>query len=77
MKRNMGTADRIVRAAIVAPLAIIVGIVAGAGSVLGIILFVVAGIMLVTAAAGSCPLYRLVGLSTCPLDRRGGPAAQG
>lgn len=40
----------------------------GFGSVVGIVLAVVAGVMLVTAAVGFCPLYRVFGLSTCPVN---------
>ncbi|MCD6016102.1 MAG: hypothetical protein K0R88_2186, partial [Solirubrobacterales bacterium] len=36
----------------------------GAGTVLGIVLFVVAGIMLATSATGYCPNYTLIGIST-------------
>lgn len=64
MTRNMGWTDRSLRAVIVAPLAIIVALIAG--TVVGIFLFVVAGIMLVTAASGFCPTYTLLGISTGP-----------
>ena len=37
----------------------------GFGSVGGIILAVVGVVMLVTAAVGFCPLYRVFGISTC------------
>ena len=48
-------------------LAVVAGVVAlavGAGTVAGVVLLVVAAVLLVTAAIGFCPLYRLVGLST-------------
>lgn len=70
MKRNLGNVDRMLRAFAVAPLAIILGVVAGAGSVVGIVLFMVAGIMLGTAAIGFCPLYRLFGINTCGVTHR-------
>ena len=63
MISNVSGVDRIIR--VVIAIAAVVGAFAvGASSVLGIILFVVAAIMLVTAAVGFCPLYRLFGLST-------------
>lgn len=66
MKRNEGTIDRVLRVAIA--IAAVAGAAAvGFASVWGIVLLVVAGIMLVTAATGFCPLYRLFGLSTCPV----------
>lgn len=67
MTRNMGRRDRLIRAFLVAPLLVVVAV--GAGSVLGIVLLVLAGVMVATAAIGHCPLYRLVGLSTCPVKR--------
>jgi hypothetical protein len=69
MTRNMGKWDRLIRGLVVAPLAAIAAFAVGAGTVLGIVLLVVAGIMVATAAVGHCPLYRLVGLSTCPVSR--------
>ena len=66
MIRNMGTLDRGIRAFVVAPVAIVVGLILGAGTVVGVILFVVAGIMLATAATAFCPTYILLGVSTHP-----------
>jgi Protein of unknown function (DUF2892) len=63
MQTNVSNTDRAIR--LVVAIAAVVGAFAvGAGSVVGIILFVVAAIMLVTAAVGFCPLYRIFGLST-------------
>ncbi len=64
MNRNMGTLDRGVRGFLVAPAAIIVAFILGAGTFLGIVLFVVAGIMLATSATGYCPNYTWLGIST-------------
>ena len=66
MIRNMGALDRGVRAFVVAPVAIAVALILGAGTVGGIILLVVAGIMLASAATAFCPTYILVGISTHP-----------
>lgn len=66
MIRNMGTVDRGLRAFVVAPLAIVLAFVLGTATVGGIILFVVAGIMLATAATGFCPTYVALGISTDP-----------
>jgi hypothetical protein len=68
MAANVGNADKAIRV-ILAVVAVILALVAGASSPLGIILFVVAAILLVTALAGFCPLYRLVGVNTCPAKR--------
>lgn len=66
MTRNMGALDRGLRTFVVAPAAIVVAFVVGAGTVGGVILFVVAGIMLASSAVGFCPTYTVVGISTHP-----------
>lgn len=63
MLKNESSIDRIVRL-IIAVVAIVIAFAVGASTVLGIILFVVAAIMVVTAAVGFCPLYRIFGLRT-------------
>ena len=64
MSVNMGSIDRVLRSFVVAPVAIVVAIVVGAGSVAGIVLLALATVMLATSAVGCCPLYKLVGLDT-------------
>ncbi|MHB8059441.1 MAG: YgaP family membrane protein [Gaiellaceae bacterium] len=73
MRTNMGSIDRVLRSFVVAPVAIVVAIVVGAGSVLGIVLLALAAVMLVTSAVGFCPLYKALGLNTCSRNgaRRG------
>lgn len=66
MTRNEGTADRVIRL-VAAVVAVVAAFAVGAGSVLGVVLLVVGAVMLVTAATGFCPLYRVFGLSTCPM----------
>jgi Inner membrane protein YgaP-like, transmembrane domain len=66
MTRNMGTLDRSLRAFVVAPVAIVVALILGAGTLGGVILFVVAGIMLATAVTAFCPTHTLLGISTTP-----------
>jgi DUF2892 family protein len=66
MPRNMGALDRGLRAFVVLPVAIVLAFVIGAGTVGGIVLFVVAGIMLASSATGYCPTYTLIGISTHP-----------
>ncbi|MBK6762218.1 MAG: DUF2892 domain-containing protein [Micrococcales bacterium] len=63
MTTNESTADRSIRA-FVGVAALIAAFVIGIGSVGGIILAVVGVVMLVTAAIGFCPIYRVFGLST-------------
>jgi phosphate/sulfate permease len=64
MSHNEGSADRIIRV-VLAAVAIVAAFALGASSVAGIVAFVVAGVLLVTAATGFCPLYRVLGISTC------------
>jgi len=66
MIRNMGKLDRALRAFVIAPAAIVVALLLGAGTVVGIALFVVAGIMLASATTAFCPAYVLLGISTRP-----------
>ena len=62
--KNMGSLDRALRAFVVAPGAIVAALDLGPGSIGGIVLFAVAGIALVTGAAGRCPNYVLFGIDT-------------
>lgn len=64
MTRNMGRTDRLLRAFVVAPLLAIGAVFADATTAGGIALLAGAAIMLVTAASGFCPLYRIFGVDT-------------
>ena len=69
MQTNVGSTDRIIRA-IVGIAALIGAVALGVGTGGGIALLVVGAIMVVTAAVGFCPLYRVLGLNTCPAPKR-------
>ena len=58
MNNNMTTPDRRLRALLIAPVAVLIG----PGSVASIVLYALAAVMLVTSAAGSCPLHSLFGV---------------
>ena len=67
MTTNVGTWDRFVRlivgiALIVAPLINFMGM--GSSSTLAYVMMAVGAILIVTAAVGFCPLYRIFGMST-------------
>ena len=66
MKRNESNSDRIVRAVLGVALV-------GGGLLFGgwaaLVLYVVAAVLLFTAATGFCPLYRLLGIDTCRMSR--------
>jgi hypothetical protein len=63
MTINESTLDRALRA-VAGVLLAVAAFVVGGGSTLGIVLIVLAAVLLVTAAAGFCPIYRLLGIRT-------------
>lgn len=63
---NMGMTDRRLRAILVAPALIIIGVLVGPTGWLSVVLYLLAVVMLATSAKGFCPLYAPFGLSTCP-----------
>ena len=64
MKKNMCSADKIIRVIIAAVIAVLyfTNILTGT---LGIVLLVVAGIILLTSLVSFCPLYFPFGIKTC------------
>jgi hypothetical protein len=68
MKKNMGTVDRVVRAVLAL---VMVGLYFGniVTGTLGIVLMAAAGIFLLTSLISFCPLYTLIGFSTCPTKK--------
>ncbi|KAA9040583.1 DUF2892 domain-containing protein [Ginsengibacter hankyongi] len=64
MKKNIGSADRIIRLLLAALVAFLyfTNIISG---VSGIILLLVGVALLLTSLVGTCPLYILFGLNTC------------
>ncbi|AJR03808.1 YgaP family membrane protein [Siansivirga zeaxanthinifaciens] len=66
MKKNMGSADRIIRIIIAA----IIGVLYFTGTVsgtLGVILLILAGVFVLTSFISFCPLYAPFGISSCPI----------
>lgn len=68
MKKNMGTADRIIRLLLAALFAYLYfgGIVTGTW---GLVLVVLGGVFVLTSLAGFCPLYAPFGISTCAVKK--------
>lgn len=64
MKKNVGSADSIIRIVIAA----IVGVLFYTGTILGIVLLVLAGVLLLTGFVSFCPLYSIFGVRSCPID---------
>lgn len=65
MKKNMGSADRVIRLVIAAIVAALY-FTGTIGGTLGIVLIVLAGVFVLTSFISFCPLYAPFGLSTCP-----------
>jgi fatty acid desaturase len=68
MKKNMGSADRMIRIVVAIILAALyfTGTVTGT---VGIVLVIIAGVFTLTSVISFCPLYSIVGLSTCPVQK--------
>ena len=64
MRKNMGSADRLVRLIVAVLVAVLYynGTIAGT---LGIVLLVLAGIFVLTSLVSFCPLYKPLGINTC------------
>lgn len=65
MKKNMGSADRIIRLIISAIFVALYfsGMVTG---IVGTVLLVLAAVFTLTSVISFCPLYSIFGISTCP-----------
>ena len=68
MTTNESIMDRAIRG-VAGAAAIVVAFVTGLGSPLGIVLGVLGAVLVVTGALGFCPLYKVLGISTCPVRR--------
>jgi uncharacterized membrane protein len=66
MKRNVSNLDRWVRVGLGVVLA---GAGLATGGWLALVLYVVAAVLLVTAAVAFCPLYKLLGIDTCAMSK--------
>ena len=64
MKKNMGSADRIIRI-IAAAIFAILYFTGTVGGTLGIVLLVLAVVFVLTSFISFCPLYAPFGISTC------------
>lgn len=68
MKKNMGTADKIIRLIVAAVLAFLFynGTITGT---LGIVAVVAAVVFALTSLVSFCPLYPLLGINTCSVKK--------
>jgi len=70
MTKNMGSADRVVRL-FMAAIAVFLYYNGTLTGTMGILALVLAAVFALTSLVSFCPLYALVGLSTCPmLDKK-------
>ncbi|GAB4492387.1 MAG: hypothetical protein OHK0019_14200 [Saprospiraceae bacterium] len=69
MKKNMGSTDKIIRIILAVLFAVLffTKVVTG---VLGFVLLALGAIFVLTSLVGYCPIYALVGLSTCPVSEK-------
>lgn len=68
MKKNMGTADRIIRILVAAVFAYLYfsGTVTGT---LGLVLVILGGVFVATSLISFCPLYTIFGMNTCGVKK--------
>lgn len=65
MIKNMGTTDKLIRLVLALVVVVLYFTHVISGTV-AIVLLVVAGIFVLTSMVSFCPLYKLVGINTCP-----------
>ena len=69
MKKNMGTIDKIVRIIIAIGLTVLYYLEVIEGT-LGIVLLALSAIFVITSFLSFCPLYTIIGFSTCPMEKK-------
>ncbi|MBT8204932.1 MAG: DUF2892 domain-containing protein [Eudoraea sp.] len=69
MKKNMGSADRIIRTIVAIVLGILYYTDVISGTV-GLVLVILAGVFLLTSLVSFCPLYAPFGISTCAIKEK-------
>lgn len=68
MKKNMGSADRVIRLVLAAIFAALYFTNTVTGT-LGIVLLVLGAVFVLTSLISTCPLYSIFGISTCPAKK--------
>lgn len=69
MKKNMSSADKIIRLIISAIMVILYFTNVVSGTV-GVIMLVLAAVFTLTSIISFCPLYAIFGISTCPVKKQ-------
>jgi len=68
MKKNMGSADRVIRI-LLGVLFIVLYAFKTVQGTWGIVLAAVGGVFLLTSLVSFCPLYTIVGINTCKVKK--------
>lgn len=68
MKKNMGSADRVIRVLIALIIATLYFMEVISGTV-AIVLLVLAAVFILTSLISTCPLYMPFGISTCKTEK--------
>lgn len=68
MKKNMGSADRVIRI-LLGVLFIVLYLLKTTEGTLGLVLAIVGGVFVLTSLVSFCPLYTLLGISTCKVKK--------
>jgi hypothetical protein len=68
MTKNMGSTDKLIRLVVAVILAVLffTNVITGT---LGIIALVIAVVFALTSTISFCPLYTILGISTCPVKK--------
>lgn len=69
MKRNVGSSDQTLRM-LVALVLVILHVTGTFTGTLGIVGLIVAGVLVLTSFFGICPLYSILGITTCPIKTK-------
>jgi hypothetical protein len=69
MKKNMGSADKVIRAAVAAVFIVLVVLKVVTG-MLAVILGAMTAVFVLTSLFGICPLYMPFGISTCSTRKK-------
>lgn len=68
MKKNMGSTDRVIRLLLAVVFAALYFTDTVTGT-FGYVLLALGGVFVLTSVVSFCPLYTLVGFSTCPVKK--------
>ena len=68
MKANVGGTEKVIRL-LVAAVAVALNLTGTVTGTLSIVLWVVAGLMVLTSLLSFCPVWTVFGINTCPVEK--------